>query len=327
MAHRNFILTSLIVLFSFVFLIVPCNATKTTPSSAQESEDKALRIEQAIVLGIVEGLTEYLPVSSTGHLLLAERIMGIGDAQATSTEKRKQIKEATNAYIVCIQIGAIIAVLWLYSRRIKQLLLGLTGQDPEGRQLLINVFTGFIPAAVIGLLFNKMIKTYLFGTWPVVLAWFFGGLAILAISRKNHEKVEVRHCGQPLVELSWQKSLIIGFAQCIAMWPGVSRSLVTIVGGLLVGLSLPAAVEFSFLLGLITLSAATGYDILNHGQLMLQTFDALSLVIGVVFAFGSAVLSVKWMVAYLNRHDLSIFGYYRIALSLVTGTLLMNGLQ
>jgi len=326
MAHRNFILTSLIVLFSFVFLIVPCNATKTTPSSAQESEDKALRIEQAIVLGIVEGLTEYLPVSSTGHLLLAERIMGIGDAQATSTEKRKQIKEATNAYIVCIQIGAIIAVLWLYSRRIKQILLGLTGQDLEGRQLLINVFTGFIPAAVIGLLFNKMIKTYLFGTWPVVLAWFFGGLAILVISRKNQEKGEVRHCGRPLVELSWQKSLIIGFAQCIAMWPGVSRSLVTIVGGLLVGLSLPAAVEFSFLLGLITLSAATGYDILNHGQLMLQTFDALSLVIGVVFAFGSAVLSVKWMVAYLNRHDLSIFGYYRIALSLVTGTLLMNGL-
>ena len=322
MAHRNFILTSLIVLFSFVFLIVPCNATKTTPSSAQESEDKALRIEQAIVLGIVEGLTEYLPVSSTGHLLLAERIMGIGDAQATSTEKRKQIKEATNAYIVCIQIGAIIAVLWLYSRRIKQILLGLTGQDAEGRQLLINVFTGFIPAAVIGLLFNKMIKTYLFGTWSVVLAWFFGGLAILVISRKNQEKGEVRHCGRPLVELSWQKSLIIGFAQCIAMWPGVSRSLVTIVGGLLVGLSLPAAVEFSFLLGLVTLSSATAFDVTKHGNELVDQFGILAPAIGLVCAFITAVIAVKWMVGYLESHSLRVFGWYRLAMGAISVVLL-----
>jgi len=326
MTHSNFIITSLMVVFCFVFLVGTCTAAQTAPTSAQDSADKALNIEQAIVLGIVEGLTEYLPVSSTGHLLLAERIMDIGDARTTSTEKRKQLREATNAYIICIQIGAIIAVLWLYSRRIKQLLLGLTGQDADGRQLLINIFAGFIPAAVIGLLFNKIIKTYLFGIWPVVLAWFFGGVAILVISRQNRRKGKPRKCGQPLVELSWKKSLFIGLAQCIAMWPGVSRSLVTIVGGILVGLSLPAAVEFSFLLGLITLSAATGYDILNHGQLMLQTFDVLSLVVGVVFAFGSAVLSVKWMVAYLNRHDLSIFGYYRIALSLVAGTMLINGL-
>ncbi len=326
MTHRNFITISLLVVFSFVFLVGTCTAASTEPASAQDSADKALSIEQAIVLGIVEGLTEYLPVSSTGHLLLAERIMSIGEAQATSTEKRKQLREATNAYIICIQIGAIIAVLWLYSRRIKQLLLGLTGQDADGRQLLINIFAGFIPAAVIGLLFNKTIKTYLFGIWPVVIAWFLGGVAILVVSRYNRRKGKPRQCGQPLVELSWKKSLFIGFAQCLAMWPGVSRSLVTIVSGILVGLSLPAAVEFSFLLGLITLSAATGYDILNHGQIMLQTFDVLSLAIGVVFAFGSAVLSVKWMVAYLNRHDLSIFGYYRIALSLVTGTLLMNGL-
>ena len=120
-------------------------------------------------------------------------------------------------------------------------------------------------------------------------------------------------------------ALIIGFAQCIAMWPGVSRSLATIVGGLLVGLSLSAAVEFSFLLGLITLGAATAYDALKHGQVMLQTFDAASLAVGVVFAFVAALLSVKWMVGYLNRHGLAIFGYYRVALALVAGSLLMTG--
>jgi len=121
-------------------------------------------------------------------------------------------------------------------------------------------------------------------------------------------------------------ALVIGFAQCIAMWPGVSRSLVTIVGGVLVGLGLPAAVEFSFLLGVITLGAATAYDGLKHGQAMLQTFTPQSLAIGLFFAFVSAVISVKWMVAYLNRHGLEIFGYYRVGIAVVTAILLMTNI-
>jgi undecaprenyl-diphosphatase len=146
-------------------------------------------------------------------------------------------------------------------------------------------------------------------------------LAILAVSYRNRHN-RTRRTSSALEELTWKMAILIGFAQCIAMWPGVSRSLVTIVGGILVGLSLPAAVEFSFLLGVVTLGAATAYDGLKHGQAMLQTFEPQALAIGLIFAFISAVISVKWMVAYLNRHGLEIFGWYRVILALVVGGLL-----
>ncbi|MFK5925547.1 MAG: undecaprenyl-diphosphate phosphatase [Desulfuromusa sp.] len=327
MHHRNRFIVSLLIICSFIFLAGNYSEAQETPTAPKPdgSVEKVLTLGQATILGVVEGLTEYLPISSTGHLLLAERILDIGDNQSASAKQKMRTKEATDAYTICIQIGAIIAVLGLYFRRVKQMLRGLVGKDAEGRQLLINVITGFLPAAVIGLLLNKLIKSYLFGIWPVILAWFVGGVAILAVSRWNQKKGDRTQSGRSIIELSWQMALIIGLIQCIAMWPGVSRSLVTIVGGLLVGLSLSAAVEFSFLLGLITLSAATGYDALKHGQIMLQTFDTLSLAVGVIFAFFSAILSVKWMVGYLNRHGLAIFGYYRVALALVAGTMLMTG--
>jgi undecaprenyl-diphosphatase len=320
MSSRRFIILCLLAVCAFV---VPVRVAAGAESGQSES---ALSLGQAVVLGVVEGLTEYLPVSSTGHLLLAERVLGIGSASGASLERDQRLKEASDAYTICIQIGAILAVLGLYFRRVRQMLCGLVGRDDEGRRMLINVLAGFLPAAVIGLLFNKLIKAYLFGLWPVVVAWLAGGLAILIVSRWN------RSCnreapGLSLDELGWRMALIIGFAQCVAMWPGVSRSLATIVGGLLVGLSLSAAVEFSFLLGLITLSAATAYDTLKHGQLMLQTFDALSLAVGVIVALIAALLSVKWMVAYLNRHGLALFGYYRVVLALATGALLIGGVM
>ena len=282
-----------------------------------------MSLNQAIVLGAIEGLTEYLPVSSTGHLLIAGRFMNIGGTSSASPAS--SVKEALDAYTICIQIGAILAVLGLYFRRVRQMWRGLLGKDVQGRRLLLNVVAGFVPAGVIGLLFNGMIKTYLFGTWPVIVAWLVGGMAILAVCWRNKAKHRPDDCGQSIEEMCWRMALVIGFAQCIAMWPGVSRSLVTIVGGLLVGLSVPAAVEFSFLLGLVTLGAATGYDSLKHGQVMLQTFDALTLAVGIAVAFISAILSVKWMVSYLHRHGLVIFGYYRVGLALVTGVMLMTG--
>lgn len=315
-----------VLIIVFLLNCVLMTVTFAAQGDAPAEKGRALNLGQAAVLGVVEGLTEYLPVSSTGHLLLAERVLGIGTDPSLSVEQRGQIKEASNAYTICIQIGAIIAVLGLYFRRVKQMVLGLMGRDSEGRKLLINVVAGFLPAAVIGLLFNKLIKSYLFGPWPVVVAWFVGGVAILAVSRWNQQRGEVSsQRGRSILELTWQMALLIGLIQCIAMWPGVSRSLVTIVGGMLVGLSLSAAVEFSFLLGLITLSAATAYDALKHGELMLQTFDGMSLLVGVVFAFIAALVSVKWMVGYLNRHGLAIFGYYRVVLALVVGAFLMIG--
>jgi undecaprenyl-diphosphatase len=288
-----------------------------------QSTPPALSLGQAVVLGIVEGVTEYLPVSSTGHLLLAERVMKIGAPPSASEEEKQRTKEASDAYTICIQAGAIIAVLGLYLRRVNQMVLGLLGKDPAGLRMVLNVAAGFLPAAVIGLLFNRVIKEYLFGPWPVVVAWLVGGLAILGVDWWRQRRGTQRGIAKQLEDLTWPGAFIIGVAQCLAMWPGTSRSLVTIVGGLIVGLSLPAAVEFSFLLGMVTLGAATTYDALKHGSVMLQTFDPLSLLVGLVFAFIAAVLSVKWMVGYLNRHGLAIFGYYRVALALVVAPLIL----
>jgi undecaprenyl-diphosphatase len=271
---------------------------------------------QALVLGLVEGLTEYLPVSSTGHLLLAQRLMGIGSSTAS------------DAFAISIQGGAILAVLGLYRARVAQMMMGLLGRDQTGRHLLINLVAAFIPAAVLGLLLEKPIKKYLFGgdewgLWPVVAAWLVGGLAILAVSFARRRRGVTPSTGLDLDQLTIRMALIVGFVQCIAMWPGVSRSLITIVSGVLVGLSLPAAVELSFLLGVITLTAATLYDALKHGPEMLATYGAVPLLIGFVSAWISAVLAVKWMVGYLKSHGMEIFGWYRVALAIAVAAWLL----
>ena len=265
---------------------------------------------QALVLGIVEGLTEFVPVSSTGHIMLAERLLGIPS------------NDATDAFAVFIQVGAILAVLVLYRGRVVQALNGLAGHDPIGRKLLINLIVAFAPAVVIGLAFNKMIERVLFGLWPTAIAWFVGGVAILAMSRwyaRNKERATVT-----LETLSVKAAFIIGLAQVVAMWPGTSRSLMTLLTSLAMGLSISAALEFSFLLGLLTLSAASGYKLLKYGKLMLASFGPAPLVIGVVVSLVVATFMVRWMVAYLRDHDLKAFGYWRIALALVVVGLLSS---
>lgn len=303
---------------------IAASAQRAHAGSPEVLKQRAMTNTQALILGVVEGVTEYLPVSSTGHLLLVERIMGIGDDPSQSPVQQERTKDAADAYTICIQAGAILAVLWLYFGRVKQILLGLVGKDSGGRHLLLNVTAGFLPAAVLGLLFNKLIKLYLFGAWPVVIAWLVGGLAILAVSRRNQAQRRGARPGRQLDDMTGWMALGIGFAQCIAMWPGVSRSLVTIVAGLMVGLSLAAAVEYSFLLGVVTLGAATAYDALKHGRLMLQTFNHYSLIIGVAVAFIAAIISVKWMVNYLSRHGLEIFGYYRVIAAVVATVFLLT---
>jgi undecaprenyl-diphosphatase len=274
---------------------------------------------KALILGVVEGLTEYLPVSSTGHLLLTQRALGIPQSQSA------------DAFAICIQVGAIVAVLGLYFSRVRQMIFGLVGRDAQGLQMAINVIAAFLPAAIIGLLLEKPIKKYLFGgeawgLWPIVAAWFFGGVAILGVSWwQASRQTKTHQPGLSLESLTWRMAIVVGLIQCIAMWPGVSRSLVTIVGGVIVGLSLPAAVEFSFLLGLLTLTAATVYDGLKYGEEMVQSFGLLALFFGFLGAWISAVLAVKWMVAYLKRHGMQIFGYYRIALAIVVTLLIFGG--
>lgn len=262
---------------------------------------------QALILGLVEGITEYLPVSSTGHLLIAQRLLGIAEG------------DAANGYAIAIQAGAIVAVLGTYRVRVGHMLSGLAGQDSAGLRLALCILAAFLPAAVLGLLFDDAIEARLFGVKPVIAAWVVGGILILALSRWTQARRE----GQDLTGLTWRAAVLIGLAQCIAMWPGTSRSLVTILGGLAVGLSMAAAVEFAFLLGVLTLGAATAYALVKSGGGMLQEYGWAPLLTGFLAAWVSAALAVKWMVAWLNRHGLTLFAWWRFAAAALAALLLL----
>lgn len=266
-----------------------------------ESGDDELSIIEAILLGVIEGVTEYLPVSSTAHLSITEDLLGL-----TNTPKGQQ---AADAYAIVIQIGAIAAVLGLYRHRISSLTRGLLGFDPIGRRLAFGVIIAFIPSAAVGLALGDLIKDELFSTWPIVAAWLIGGVALLS------PRLTTSTRNRPLEELPTRAAALVGIAQVLALWPGTSRSLVTIAAALAIGLSLSAAIEFSFLLGLVTLSAATGYQLLNEGDLIIDIFGLTNSVIGIVTAGAAAWIAVNWMVRYLQQRPLAIFGWYRIAVA------------
>lgn len=276
----------------------------------------SLTILQAVILGVVEGVTEYLPISSTGHLLVTERILGI----ATNT---KETKDAADAFAISIQGGAILAVIGLYWQSLKRMLMGVIGKDPDGLKLAFALVIAFLPAAVIGLAAGHWIKDHLFGMWPVVAAWIIGGIALLVFARKPVAGTGEDDAKLPIPTLN--QAFMIGLLQCVAMWPGTSRSLMVIVGGLLVGLGLRRAVEFSFLLGVLTLGTATAKDTLEFGPLMLHHYGMASIAAGFIAATVSAFLAVRWLVSYLSRHGLKNFGYYRIAIGLVIGGLILAG--
>lgn len=291
--------------------------TAQAPASTSEPKSAAgtLSPAQAIVLGVIEGVTEFLPISSTGHLVVAEKLMGVGTTDST--------KDAADAYSIVIQAGAILAIVFLYYRRLISVAKGVVGRDDDGRKVGISLVVAFLPAAIVGFIFDKTIKAHLLAPAPVVAAWILGGVVLLVLSSSGWLEREKE--GADLVSLSIRSALIIGGAQCLALWPGTSRSLVTIVAAVLIGLSLHAAVEFSFLLGLVTLGAATAYDTLKHGHEIVATFGLASPVIGFVAAFLAAIVAVRWMVSYLQTHSLAIFGWYRIGLAFGTIGLLVTG--
>lgn len=271
---------------------------------------------QALILGIVEGLTEYLPVSSTGHLILTAWLLGLGaDPQA---------KAAVDSFNIIIQAGAIAAVLILYWPRIKAMLRGIMGQDPDGLRLAMLLTLAFIPAAVLGPVLAPTIKFYLFGPWPVVGALFVGAWLMLAVAM-NRSITGLESRGKEIDQIDWKIALAIGFGQCIAMWPGTSRSMMTIVAALLLGMRARAAAEFSFLLGLITLGAATCYDAYQGGAAMLAEFGSTPIIIGFLAATASALLAVRWFVGALTRYGLAPFAWYRIAIAVLLAMLLHYG--
>jgi undecaprenyl-diphosphatase len=266
-----------------------------------------LSLPEAVLLGVVEGITEFLPISSTGHLLVVGDLIGFG----TGTSEA-----AADSYAIAIQFGAILAVLVLYRARILSIVKGLVGRDEHGRTVLLALVAAFLPTAVVGVVFGDALKDALFGPVPVAVAWAVGGAALLVWKPQPTQG--------SLHELSMRSALIIGCAQTVALWPGVSRSLVTLIAGLAVGLSLAAAVEFSFLLGLVTLSAATVLDVSRHGGDIIDYFGIATPLIGAVVAFLTALVAVRWMVSYLNSRSLAIFGWYRLAAASVTAVLLIT---
>lgn len=267
----------------------------------------------AVVLGLVEGLTEFLPISSTGHLLVAQRMLGLGGSTATD--------DALDTYAICIQAGAILAILVLYRGRIFELARGLVGRSVEGRRLLVALVAAFLPAAVIGVALSDVIRSALFGIGPVAGAWLVGGLAILWVTRQPWSR------GGPvgLEALTTRHALLIGTAQALALWPGVSRSLVTIIAALALGYTMRAAVEFSFLLGLLTLGAATVFEGVKSGDQLVATFGIATPLLGLVVAFVSALVAVRWMIDWLQSRGLEAFGWYRIAVGVAAGIFVLAG--
>lgn len=274
----------------------------------------------AIILGLVEGLTEYLPVSSTGHLIIVSSLLGINrDPESTS---------AVAAFNIVVQGGAILAVLGLFWPRVASMLRGLVGRDPVGFRLARNIIVAFLPAAVLGVLLEEFIEAALFRPWPVIGALALGGVVLIGLRRwqdsvyANAENDTDRFVA--LEDLSWQRALVIGFLQCVAMWPGTSRSMMTIVGGMMMGLKPKDAAEFSFLLGLPTLGGACVYKLMTSGAEVLS-LGWLPVLLGIVVATIAAALAVKWFVTYLATHGLALFGWYRIALALVLAVLWLLG--
>ncbi len=256
-----------------------------------------LLLLKAAILGIVEGLTEFLPISSTGHLILAGDLLDFND------EKGK-------VFEIVIQFAAILAVCWEYRARIFAVAGGLS-HEQTAQRFAANLMIAFLPAAVLGFLFASKIKAHLFAPVPVALAFIIGGLVILWAEKRTH-KITV----ESVDGLRWKDALKVGCAQALALIPGTSRSGATIIGGLFFGLSRKAATEFSFFLAIPTLFAATVYEVVKYRHLFMAS-DLGMFVVGGITSFVSAFLCVRWLLRYISRHDFTVFAWYRIAFGVI----------
>lgn len=251
---------------------------------------------QALVMGVVEGLTEFLPISSTGHLIITGELLNFLD------QDRRDVFE------IAIQLGAILAVCWVYHQRLWRV--ASTLHTSNSQRFVKNVLIAFLPAAVLGFIFIKTIKTYLFHPVPVACAFIAGALLILWAERREH-KITITSVD----EMTWRDALKVGCAQALALIPGTSRSGATIIGGLLFGFSRQAAAEFSFFLAIPTMFVATFYEVIKHRALF-RVEDLDIFIVGFAAAFVSAMFAVRGLLHYIQRHDFSVFAWYRIAFGL-----------
>nr|WP_233101897.1 undecaprenyl-diphosphate phosphatase [Variovorax sp. IB41] len=254
---------------------------------------------KAAIMGIVEGLTEFLPISSTGHLILAGSLLGgFGDNRGKVFE-------------IAIQTGAIFAVILVYWQKIKSTVVALPRQ-PKAQRLALNILIGFLPAVVLGLLFGKVIKAHLFIPTVVASTFIIGGFIILWAEKRPPGSVRVEHVD----DLTPWDALKVGLVQCFAMIPGTSRSGSTIIGGMLLGLSRQAATDFSFFLAIPTLIGAGAYSVYKE-RALLSAADIPLFAVGLVFSFISAWLCVRWLLKFISTHNFIPFAWYRIAFGIV----------
>ncbi|CAN5293031.1 undecaprenyl-diphosphate phosphatase [soil metagenome] len=262
----------------------------------------------AIILGIVEGVTEFLPISSTGHLILAENLLGLTKS------------EMLDAFSIIIQLGAILAVLGLYRERVWAMCQGLLGKNPVALSLFLQLIVAFIPAAILGKLLHDKIEEKLMSAGPVVAALIIGGIVMIVVEifivkpRQREGASGLRD----IEDLTFLDAILIGLVQCLAMWPGTSRSMATIVGGQLRGLSNRAAAEFSFLLALPTLGAATLYSLYKHRDSIKAMNEGYGLLaVGTFVAMIVAFFVMKWFVKIVTKGGMIPFAIYRIAVGIL----------
>ena len=288
------------------------NSTSITQQPIQK-----LTIAKSAILGVVEGLTEYLPVSSTGHLIITGYFMGLVHYSDKSGPLGKVLDkdrmEAINSFDIVIQLGAILAVVGLYRNRIGQMCAGLAGKDMQGLKLFLLLTIAFLPAAIVGLAMHKKIEANLFGPVPVAWALAVGGVLMIVMEfvyrRQKFAKARV----DSLDMITYWQAFIIGLAQVLAMWPGTSRSMITILAALLVGINMLAAAEFSFLLALPTLTGATVISAAQDWRVLNQVVGIDGMLVGLVVSGVVAALAIKWFIKWLTKHGLTPFGIYRIA--------------
>ena len=264
---------------------------------------------KAALMGIVEGLTEFLPISSTGHLILAGSLLNFTG-------------ETAKVFEIAIQTGAMLAVIWEYRQRLLGAVRGL-GSEPAAQRFMLNLVVAFIPAAVLGLLFGKIVKAHLFHPVPVALAFIIGGVIIMWVERRHRSQFGERDLEgrrrarvETVDQMSGLDALKVGLVQCLALIPGTSRSGATIIGSMMFGFSRKCATEFSFFLGIPTLMGAGAYSVWKQRE-VLQWSDLPMFAIGTVFAFFSAWLCIRWLIRYVSTHDFTVFAWYRIGFGMV----------
>ena len=282
-------------------------ATHTYADETDTKSTEKIPLSQAVTLGVVQGVTEFLPVSSTGHMIIANECFFHASKQS------EIVRSALNNYMVCINLGTLLVLLLYFQSDIRRILNGLCGKDTKGFRLGLNLGIAFVPAGILGLLTDKSLEHFYTPTC-VATGFILGSIGIFLTERfrKTHKNIY-----DDIYDLPISKALCIGLLQTVALWPGFSRSLATILGGIWIGLNLIQALRFGFLLGLVTTALATAYKFLKHGDVLCRTMDGSTAWIGIGVSFLIGLAVVTFLFEFLKKHGLRIFGYYRLVLGII----------